>query len=119
MKLKKAIREYARAVDNLACITEHKRHTDDLLWFDSAIEADLEMARKEKRRTVRQMNAAFRAMQYRGENKMWYAPQKRAVTRLQSTNDVMSAWGRAAVMGCDNKTKARYVDKIYSFMNNA
>lgn len=112
MKLKKAMREYARAVDNLACIVEHKRHTDDLLWFDSAIDTDLAMARKEKQRTVRQMNAVMVAMQYRGANKIWTPPQKREIVRLEVPGDIVNAAARAVLMGCTDAALLRYQNGV-------
>lgn len=70
MKLKKAMREYARAVDDLAFATNAIILAD----MDScspevfgALVHWRDEARKEKKRAVRQMHAVMSAMQYRGK----------------------------------------------------
>lgn len=73
MKLKKAIREHAIAIDALALITLHKRSMEDLGWYDEAVDTDLAMARKEYKRTQRQIKAVMVAMKYRGKN--YYDPE--------------------------------------------
>lgn len=70
MKLKKAMREYARAVDELAYVTNllalTRGESNEFLmeWRNDA--------RREKKRTVRQMSAVAHALQYRGANKIAY-----------------------------------------------
>jgi hypothetical protein len=73
MKLKKAIREHAIAIDALATVTNEIRHTDDLLWVHDMLLRRRDEARKEYKRTLRQIKAVMSAMQYRGKN--YYDPE--------------------------------------------
>lgn len=70
MKLKKAMREYAHAVDDLAFATNAIILADMDLCSPEVFGALVhwrDEARREKRRATRQMHAVMSAMQYRGE----------------------------------------------------
>lgn len=118
MKLKKAMREYARAVDEVALVTERIRWADGLNALTPELLEWRNEARREKQRTVRQMNAVMVAMQYRGANKIWYIPQKREITHLRSEEDVLNAYGRAALMGCTRGASDRYLVKLMKFRHD-
>lgn len=111
MKLKKAMREYARAVDDLAFATNAMILADMDLCSPEVFGALVhwrDEARKEKKRAVRQMHAVMSALQYRGEDKMWTPPQKREITSLRVPNDLINATARAILSGGTGKP---YFDK--------
>lgn len=115
MKLKKAMREYASAVDDLAFATNAIILADMDLCSPEVFGALVhwrDEARREKKRAVRQMHAVMSAMQYRGKDKMWTPPQKREITRLRVPGDIVNAAARAVLMGCTSEALLRYKGRV-------
>ena len=111
MKLKKAIREHAQAVDALAWATMRKRDLEDIGLRSEAIETDLVYAHKEYKRTLRQIAAVMIAMQYRGEDQIARPMPRVVVTNLRTTRNVARYIARNRMMGIQGEIYARAIVK--------
>lgn len=118
MKLKKAVRELARAEFAYGMRAAVYLNADPEKPFYAEKVQRCKDARAEVDRCKRQLNAVMVAMQYRGKNKAWCGPQKREITHLRSREDWMNAHGRAAIMGCDRVTSGRYLAKQLEFQED-